>query len=94
LIADRHFTTTVSADSNLKMLSAWHVDNAHATTMAVVNIREGGVGGQIVIPLHVPAQSSVGDNYEAPLHADPTGAGAWFVDIASGSSVTVSVSGR
>lgn len=95
MIADRHVTLTGSGDTNLKLMSAWHVDNADAATVAYVRIREGGVGGQIVVPLHVQPSSSVGHEYEHPLNADPTGAGAWFVEFVSGAAnTTVSVSGR
>jgi hypothetical protein len=94
MIADRHVTVTASGDTNIKLMSAWHVDNADAATVAYVRIREGGVAGQIVVPLHIQPLSSVGHEYEHPLNADATGAGTWFVEFVSGASITVSVSGR
>jgi hypothetical protein len=94
MLADRHITLTASGDGNLKLLSAWHVDNADAAQVAYVRIREGGIAGQIVVPLHVQPLSSVGHEYEHPLNCDATGAGMWYVEFVSGASITVSMSGR
>jgi hypothetical protein len=91
-LADRHTTLTASGDTHINIMSAWHVDNRDAAEL-IVRIRLGGVAGQIVVPLSVPAKSSVGNEYEHPLHCDASGSATWYVEIV-GANATVSVSGR
>ena len=91
MIADNHDTRTTSGASTISLLAAWHVDNA-GVVAAAVNIRERDAAGRIVVPLHIPAGSSVGNEYAHPLNVD--GGGPWYVEIVAGASVTVSLSGR
>lgn len=95
MLADRHATLTGSGDTNLALMSAWHVDNADAAAVAYVRIRMSGPAGQIVVPLHVQPSSSVGHEYEHPLNADINAVGnTWYVEFVSAVNTTVSVSGR
>jgi hypothetical protein len=87
-LANKHFPFTVSGASGIKLLMAWHIkENAGAA--ATVNIREGGVAGDIVVPLVLSANDSVGEELTNALLSS----NGWYVEVVSG-SVRGSLSGQ
>lgn len=80
MLVAKHDPFTVSEQSSISRLFAWHVK---ATAAAVVNIRDGGAAGPIVIPLEIGANVAVGDNYEHPL----VSTNGWYVEVVSGTVV-------
>lgn len=76
----------VTADTDLttkgRRLTAWHF---RATAAAVVNIRNGSVTGDIVIPINLAIDTSASQTYSDPRYQEfPDGV---FVDVVSGTVV-------
>ena len=85
-------TFPVIADTDLtskpKYLAAWHF---RATGSAgVINLRNGSVSGDIVVPINIPVNTSDGQSYKAPggYLLFP---GGLFVDVVGAGSIVGSV---
>lgn len=79
-----YYTVTASTDltAKPKRLKSWHF---RATAAAVINLRNGGVGGDIVVPINLAITTSASQSYPSPEGlAFPQGV---YVEVASGTVV-------
>jgi hypothetical protein len=87
MLAERHYPIA-TGDSGIKLLTSYHLKETSGTAAAVVNVRNGGGAGAVIIPIRLEANEFVDVEFTAPLLSSDK----WYIEVASG-SVTGSFSG-